>query len=261
FFTNNIIKAYEKIKEDFDFIIIEGRHRIQSLFTYRMDSITLSKLLNSKILLISNGVIDDIVLQKKLIEGMDGKLLGTVFNNIDMPLEEKVKGELAPLLERYEIKFYGYIPEIPMLIAPSAKEYYQALGGQVLVGNKYLDRLVLSFHIGAMRTQSAIKILKRFRDYALITGGDRSDLISRCIENSDIALLILTGNIYPEVRLLVKAEEKQIPVLLVPHETSVAYNICQNVKAGISADQKQKIELVKKSVQENIRWKEIYDDA
>ncbi|MBD3226874.1 MAG: AAA family ATPase [Candidatus Lokiarchaeota archaeon] len=261
YFRDNIVKAYNKLKDEYDFLIIEGRHRIQSLFTYRMDSINLSKLLDSKILLISNGVIDDIVLQKKLIEGMDAELLGVVFNNIDIPLEEKVKGELIPIMERYEIKFYGYVPEKPMLIAPSAKEYHQALGGQVLVGNKYLNKLVLSFHIGAMRTDSAMRILKRFRDYALITGGDRSDLISRALENSDIALLILTGNLYPEVRLLVKAEEQHVPVLLVPHETSVTYNICQNVRAGISPDQKQKIQLVKESIEENIQWKEIYEDA
>lgn len=261
YFRNRILEYYNKIKEDYDFIIIEGRHRIQSLFTYRMDSITLSKLLDSKILLLSNGVIDDIVLQKKLIEAMDAKLLGTVFNNIDMPLEEKVKGELMPIMERYEIKFYGYIPEKSMLTAPSAKEYYQALGGQVLVGNENLNRLILSYHIGAMRTESAMKILKRFRDYALITGGDRSDLISRALENTDIGLLILTGNLYPEVRILVKAEEKEVPVLLVPHETSRTYNICQNVRAGIAPDQDQKIQLVKESIKENIKWKEIYDDT
>jgi hypothetical protein len=211
--------------------------------------------------LISNGVIDDIVLQKKLVEAMDAKLLGTVFNNIDMPLEEKVKGELIPIMERYEIKFYGYVPEKAMLNAPSAKEYYQALGGQVLVGNEHLERLILSYHIGAMRTESAMKILKRFRDYALITGGDRSDLISRALENTDIGLLILTGNLYPEVRLLVKAEEKEVPVLLVPHETSVSYNICQNVRAGIAPEQDQKIQLVKESIKNHIKWKEIYDDA
>jgi len=261
FFRRRILEAYNKIKDEYDFIIIEGRHRIQSLFTYRMDSVTLSKLLDSKILLISNGVIDDIILQKTLIEGMDAKLLGTVFNNIDIPLEAKIKGELIPLMERFEVKFYGYIPTNTILISPTAREFYRDLGGQILVGNEYLDKIIQSFHIGAMRTDSALKILKRFRNYALITGGDRTDLINSAIELTDLAFLILTGNIYPEVKLLVKAEEKKIPVLLVPHETSSAYNICQNVRANIYSNQTNKIELIKNLVKENIDWKKIYSDA
>ena len=112
-----------------------------------------------------------------------------------------------------------------------------------------------------MSTESAIKILKRFNDYALITGGDRSDLINSAIEQTDLSLLILTGNIYPEVKLLVKAEEKKIPVLLVPHETSIAYTICQNVRANLYPDQQEKINLIKKLVCENVEWKQIYEDA
>ncbi|MHA1230373.1 MAG: phosphotransacetylase family protein [Candidatus Helarchaeota archaeon] len=261
YFRNNIVNHFNKIKDDYDFIIIEGRHRIQSLFTYRMDAITLSKLLKSKILLISNGIIDDIILQKTLIKGMNAELLGTVFNNIDLPLREKVKGELIPLLERYEIPFYGCIPLRPILISPTAREFYTALGGQILIGSEYLDKTIQSFHIGAMSTESAIKILKRFNDYALITGGDRSDLINSAIEQTDLSLLILTGNIYPEVKLLVKAEEKKIPVLLVPHETSIAYTICQNVRANLYPDQQEKINLIKKLVCENVEWKQIYEDA
>ncbi|GAH17443.1 unnamed protein product, partial [marine sediment metagenome] len=49
FFLNRIKEAYEKIKDNHEFLLIEGRHQIQSLFTFKLDSITLSKVLdNSK---------------------------------------------------------------------------------------------------------------------------------------------------------------------------------------------------------------------
>ena len=260
YFINRIIEAYEKIKEKYDFIIIEGRHRIQSLFSFKLDSITLSKALNSKILLISNGIIDDIMLQKTLIEGMNAKLLGTVFNNIGNRMISKLTGELIPYMERFKVKFYGYIPEKIELISPTVEEYQRALGGQVLVGEQYMDRLVESAHIGAMNTESALKILKRYTNYALITGGDRSDLIYRALE-TNIALLILTGNLYPDIKILIKAEEKKVPILLVNHETSIAYNICWTVNAGLSSHQTGKINLTKTSVKEHIKWKQIYEDA
>ncbi len=260
YFKNRIIDAYNKIKEDYEFIIIEGRHRVQSLFSYRLDAITLSKELNSKTLLVSNGVIDDIVFQKTLVEGMNAKFLGTIFNNIGQPMIAKIKGELIPMLDRFNVKFYGYIPENIELNSPTIEEYQRALGGQLLVGSEYIDNLVESAHIVAMRTDSAIKILKRHRNYALITGGDRSDLIYQSLE-TDIALLILTGNLYPDVKILIKAEEKKVPVLLVNHETAVAYDIAWTVKARIAPRHKNKIELVKQLVKENIKWKQIYEDA
>ena len=36
---------------------------------------------------------------------------------------------------------------------------------------------------------------------------------------TDTNCLILTGNIYPSVTVLTKAEEKSVPVILVPHDT------------------------------------------
>ncbi len=260
FFLNRIKTAYEKIKDKHEFFIIEGRHQIQSLFTFKLDSITLSKVLDSKILLLSRGIIDEITLQKTLIEGMDAKLLGTVFNNINQLMINKIEGELIPILKRLNIKFYGFIPERTELNSPSVEEYQRALGGQILVGKEHLNKLVDSAHIGAMRTDSALKFLKRHFNYALITGGDRSDLIYKALE-TDMSLLILTGNLYPDVKILIKAEEKKVPVLLTNHETSVTYRICSTVTAGLTAHQTDKIALIKASIKDNINWKQIHDDS
>lgn len=260
YFRNKILASYNKIKDKYDLMIIEGRHRIQSLFTFKMDAVSLSKVLDSKILLISVGIIDDVTLQKSLIEGMNAKLLGTAFNNIGKQMVGKLEGEIRPLLNRNKIKFYGYVPERIELNSPTVEEYQHALGGQILVGEQYLDKLVESVHIGAMRTESALKVLKRYTNYALVTGGDQSDLIYHALE-TNIALLILTGNLYPDVKILVRAEEKKVPVLLVTHETATAYNISWTVSAGISPKQADKIKLIKELVHDNINWKQIYEDA
>ena len=260
YYPKKVVEAYNKIKDKYDFIIIEGRHRIQSLFTFGMDAVSLSKALNSKILLVSVGIIDDIMLQKSLIDGMNAKLLGAAFNNIGKQMISKLEGEILPLLDRFKVKFYGYIPEKIELNSPTVEEYQHALGGQLLVGEQYSDKLIESVHIGAMRTESALKVLKRYRNYALVTGGDQSDLIYHALE-TDIGLLILSGNLYPDVKILVRAEEKKVPVLLVTHETATTYNISWTVSAGISPNQTNKINLIKELVHDNIDWKQIYKDA
>ena len=72
---------------------------------------------------------------------------------------------------------------------------------------------------------------------------------------------LMLGNLHPDVKILIKSEEKKVPVLLVPHETSVAYNISSTISAGISALQKRKINLMKDLVKQHINWKQILDDA
>jgi len=260
YFRDRIVEAYSKIKDNYDFVIIEGRHRIQSLFTFKLDAINLSKALDSKIFLVSRGIIDDVMLQKTLIEGMEAQLLGCVFNNIGKQMMSKIDGELRPLMERFQVKFYGYIPENTELNSPTVEEFQRALGGQLLVGEQYLGNLIESVHIGAMRTESALKVLKRYRNYALVTGGDQSDLIYHALE-TDVNLLILSGNLYPDVKILVRAEDKKVPVLLVTHETATAYNISWTVTAGISPNQTDKINLIKQLVHDNIQWQQIYEDA
>jgi len=92
------------------------------------------------------------------------------------------------------------------------------LGGEILTGNIALDRPVEDIIIGAMTIESALGYLRRSPNKAFITGGDRADLALAALETS-MSALILTGGLYPDVKILSRATEKGVPVILVHYDT------------------------------------------
>ena len=65
---------------------------------------------------------------------------------------------------------------------------------------------------------SAIGYFRRKSNKAVITGGDRGDIHLAALETST-RCLILTGNLRPSVRVLGKAAEEGVPVILVKEDT------------------------------------------
>jgi BioD-like phosphotransacetylase family protein len=99
------------------------------------------------------------------------------------------------------------------------------LGAKVLSGSKFGDRLVMRFFIGAMQVGHAHRFFSGVRDFGCIVGGDRPDLQLAAIEGG-AACLILTGNLYPGEIILSRAEEHEVPVLVVRDDT---YAVAQHL--------------------------------
>jgi len=74
---------------------------------------------------------------------------------------------------------------------------------------------------------------------------------------TDTSVLILTGNIYPDVRILAKAEELGVPVLLVPYDTFTTVKEVANLSGRIKPRDTKKIELAKNLVTEYVDWNSI----
>ncbi len=95
--------------------------------------------------------------------------------------------------------------------------------GRIISGADNADALVEHVVIGAMGVESALNYLKRRERTALITGGDRTDLLTAALNNPEVAeataCFILTGDLYPSPRILSRAAECGIPCMLVPHDT------------------------------------------
>ena len=65
---------------------------------------------------------------------------------------------------------------------------------------------------------AALRHFQRKANKAVITGGDRGDIQLAALETST-RCLILTGNLRPSVRVLGKAAEKGVPMILVRDDT------------------------------------------
>ncbi|MEA1944889.1 MAG: phosphotransacetylase family protein, partial [Euryarchaeota archaeon] len=216
---DDILKAYRKLSEDRDAMIIEGNEDLSGGIMYGMSDIDLANLLQTRILLVSryHGMqeIDNILNDQRMIR--DPKLLvGVILNDV---VDRKKAADLAvPFLEERGITVFGIIPRDPVLKSVSIGEIADALGGKMLIRDDMRGVLVEHFFVGAMEAITALRYFRRARNFALITGGDRADIQLAALE-AGTKCIILTGNLYPSSAMLGAAGERGVPVMVVPDDT------------------------------------------
>jgi BioD-like phosphotransacetylase family protein len=152
----------------------------------------------------------------------------------------------------------GVIPRRAELVAPTVADIYERIGGEILVHEDKLDGIVEEIMIGAMTLESALSFFRRAVNKAVITGGDRADIALAALE-TDTSVLILTGNLYPDVRVLARAEEKGVPVILVPYDTYTTVELVGELVGRIKPGDKRRVDIAYKLFRENVDWKRIVE--
>ena len=120
-------------------------------------------------------------------------------------------------------------------------------------------RLLIMVMVGGMTAESAMKEMRRLNRKAMITGGDRSDMLLAAL-STDTSCLILTGGLYPDNHVLAKAEELQVPVLLVGHGTQVAADMFENLIARIDPSDTAKVDMVAEMVRRHVDLTKVWGD-
>ncbi len=217
-----IKENFARVSAGCDVAIIEGTTSPEMMFSLGLDAATLAQELGAAVLTVAR-LEDDFGLDRSLLansylSAVGVALLGTVFNNIPLPLIGKAQGFWKPIMENRGFRVFGIVPARTELIAPTVREIWDILGGELLVGEESMDLPVEEVVIGAMRPESALTYFRRSFHKAVITGGDRVDIALAALETST-SVLVLTGGLYPDVKVLAKAGEKGVPVLLVPSDT------------------------------------------
>ena len=259
-FEQKIFKAYTECSKRKDLMIIEGPKTLGCGACLEIDPVTIGKKIDANILLVSRVIDDDTICQIvrdcNCIKKSGVKFIGTILNDVPKMTIERVKGFSRPTLEKNEVNVLGIVPENIPLRSPTVQEIYERVGGEILAGKENLDNLVEDFLIGAMTPESALTYFRRSVNKAVITGGDRSDIQLAALQTNTSAL-ILTGNLYPDVRVLARAEHQGVPVLLVPYDTYTTVSKTDEVTGRIKYSDEKKIKLAEKVVEEHVKWKEI----
>ncbi|UCH57071.1 MAG: phosphotransacetylase family protein [Candidatus Bathyarchaeota archaeon] len=259
-----ILQAYEKVKEDKDFLIIESSSRPEYLTCCGLDVPSLAKKFKAKILFSVKGNNDDIaeraILYRDYAAWKGAEMLGVVLNFVPLQQLERMRGIVSTVLEECGLEVLGVVPDRRELTQPTVQDLVDALGAEVLSGEDSLENLVEGYLVGAMSPESAMGWFRRSVGGALITGGDRTDLILTALETKPSAI-VLTGNIYPSVQVLSTAEEKGVPVLLVPNDTYTTVTRLDLLDGRIvpSPSSVKKIQLTRQIVAEYVDWKRILD--
>ncbi|MFQ6537995.1 MULTISPECIES: phosphotransacetylase family protein [Aphanothece] len=153
-------------------------------------------------------------------------LVGVVLNAVNPDAVPQLREDTVPALEQLGISVLGVMPRSPLLRSVTVEELARRLGAQVLCCRDRLDLLVETLSIGAMNVNSAMEFFRRRRNMAVVTGADRTDIQLAALEAST-QCLILTGAGDPLPQLLTRAEELEVPLLKVEHDTLTTVEVIE----------------------------------
>ena len=243
--AEEFMRRYKKLAENKELFIIEGGEFLWKGSSISLDAHSISKKIDADVIFVISGdyheILDEIYYISKLKEDLPIK--GVILNKVNEEDVDKIKESI----EKFRIKYLGFITPVRKLRAMKVRYIAEKLFAKVVAGENGLNKYVENVFIAA---QSAPEI-RRHPDFKkenklIITGGDRSDVITACIEDGTSGI-ILTNNIIPSANILAKANEKAIPLLSVRPDTYSVAKLVENIQPVILPDEKEKLEEIEKA--------------
>lgn len=252
-----IKSAFQDVSSECDIVLVEGAIYPYAMASLGLDAATLARELDCKIMTVmrveDDYSLDQAIFYNNYLAAKQETPVGTIFSNVVRPILSKVEDIFRLFLEEAGYKTLGVIPSRPEIAAPTVGEYQERLGGEVLVGHENMDRLVEDVIVGAMTMDSALTYLRRSANKAVVLGGDRADLALAALE-THTSVLILTGGLYPDVKVLSRAAEKGVPVILTYQDTYTTIEMLGQVSRHIKPTDKVGIAIAKDNINLYCDW-------
>lgn len=253
-------ESYHRLGEGCDVLLIDGSVNPYTGYSQGFDDFSLAKRWGAGVIFAlradNDFDLDLALLYGELWACREIKVIGTLFNNISRTQLDKTEGVYRPQLEAEKMPVLGVVPRQEEIATPTVAEFYSALNGEILAAPDKMNRVVEEVVVGTMTIESALSYLRRAPNKALITGGDRSDMALTALETST-SVIILTGGLYPNVRVLARAEEKGVPVILVHEDSFTTIERLHSVFRSIHPDNTAAIKLVKKVIDTYVDWQAV----
>jgi len=238
-----------------DLLILEGVEGLSFGASIGASAPILSSLINARIVLVArpenDQIIDDIIVLDSYCRRFDSKVEAVIFNRVPELKVDRARTRYKEILRENGIEVSGVVPERSELLSPTIRDLNNELKGEVLAGETGMDKLAENVVIGAMGVENAAKFIRRSRNSVVITGGDRTDLALTALE-AQVSGIILTGGIYPSIKILPRADELSIPIILVPYDTYTTLQIANSVRGRILPSDSRRIETLKKLYWDNL---------
>jgi BioD-like phosphotransacetylase family protein len=233
-----ITEEFEALAEDSDRMILEGGGSLTTGGIVGLTDRDIAELLDATVVLVvpyaQPSDIDEVL---AAAEYLGDRLGGVLFNAVSDAAFDGLASDVVPFLEGRGVRVFGTVPRDRDLAGVTVAELASELGADVLTSEAPTDGLLERFVVGAMTAGEALGQLRRVRDAALITGGDRTDVVTAALEASGIECLLLTGGFRPPEAVLGRAEAADVPVLLVGADTKTTLDRAEKViRSGRTRD-------------------------
>ncbi|KPV52863.1 hypothetical protein SE17_12930 [Kouleothrix aurantiaca] len=258
-FARRLNEAYLSVSRDKDIMILEGANHWAEGSLVELSADQVSDMLQAPVLLISRYrpklALDAILAVQRYL---GDRLLGVLINSIDEPQLDFVRTRVVPFLEKRSIPVFATLTQDPQLAGVTVADLHEHLGGQLLGNPAWTNKLIEHLLIGAMGADAALSHFRRRTNKAVFTGGDRVDLQLAALETSTSAL-VLTGNIRPSPAVLDRAEDREVPIILVTDDTLTTVERAEGIFGQVRFKQDAKIARFISLLDENFDFARLYD--
>jgi len=254
-----VMDAYTKITRDRDLVLIGGGGNLDEGSFLGIPGKKLIKKMKAKAMLVDKcetDILVDPILAASEVLG--DNLIGVVLNRIAPAKVDYFRRRIVPFLNREGIKVLGMIPQDTILNAISIGELRDNLGGEILCCDDKMDELVEHFMIGAMNVEGALRYFRKVRNKAVITGGDRPDIQLAALETAT-RCIVLTGNLVPNDIIVSRAEEREVPMIVVKEDTLTTVEKIENLLRRLRVSGRRKVARAVELVNQEIDFRSLYD--
>ncbi len=243
-------ERYNRLSSGKDFLIIEGSEDFVRGNSLGLDSISVASQLNADILLVLSGdvydMMDSLSFADWATRNKGVKIAGAVIDKIredTHKIEKEIEERGIPLL--------GSIPYIDELDIMKAGYVADKLFARVVAGEGGLGNRVRNILIAALSVPEILRHPDFKKEHKLIiTGGDRSDVITAALNDTGTSCVVLTNNIVPPSNILARADRKNIPLLSIRSNTYTSAKKVENIESIILPDEKEKIEKIREATEQ-----------
>ncbi len=258
--TTVVVEAYNKVRQDKDVVVVEGGASLREGYAVGLATPKVARMLGAPVLAVVKfdgdvQVIDDALSAQAQ---MGDQLIGVVINSVPADNLQFAREVAKPALERRRIGVFGILPEEGRLLATSIGEIADAADAQFLCHADKRDVLVEKLVVGAMGVEEARARISKIPNKAIITGGDRGDMIGMALDTS-ARLIILTGNLMPNPDVLHRAVDLGVPVVLVPYDTLQTVERIERFFGKGRLAHREKLARFKALLAEHFDFKRLYE--
>lgn len=252
--------AYLNVSRDKDLMVLEGANHWAEGSLVDLSADQVSDMLQAPVLLISRYrttlALDAILAVQRYL---GDRLLGVLLNGVEEPQLDFVRSRVVPFLEKRDIPVFATLAQDPQLAGVTVADLHEHLGGQLIGNSAWTSKLVEHLLIGAMGADAALSHFRRRTNKAVFTGGDRVDLQLAALETST-SVLVLTGNIRPAPLVLDRAEDREVPIIMVADDTLTTVERAEGIFGHIRFKQDSKIARFTGLLDESFDFARLYDE-
>lgn len=239
---------FNTLSADKDFFIVEGSEDLLHGRSLRLDSFSVASHLGADVVLVLSGdlydMMDSLTMAQALARHHDIRIVGAVIDKVRKDDLDKIE----KMVQAHHISLLGTLPYLTILDIMRVRYVADKLFARVVAGKDGLDKPIQNILIAALSVPQIIRHPDFKKENKLIiTGGDRTDVITASLNDARTSCIILTNNIVPPSNILAKADKNSIPLLSIRSDTFTAAKKVENIESIILPDETDKIEAIKEA--------------